>query len=415
MSDKSLSRQLAVGVLEALKRDGHILVVKGGAEALTRELETLMADHLAGIVPRLAPRAVVGEVTSTFGDEAVDEAVEAMVAALGKALMDSDHVEDVFAEDNVIQRDIFRVVRSTLLPAAPELAIEVEDDEMTAPISVRLETLGYVAATVAKRADDETLRDALERAALAAEGQLASYDPKARAALFTVQTGDPDTRLEIEEAVADELSDLVDMGLVELPTIERHVQLPREVASSERGVLRPRIDAVAAKTLNIAGCGATWEFADSRSLTVTFTPLSEQDGRDVDHHTALFTREVTGLLADTPPMSPREARSLKDGAAPSAPPPEAAPPSARPRAEATQAKADPPPSVRGSKSARSQAKSDAEPPSRQSSRGSNSAAAPSAAKATATKTAKKSASPKKTAVKSAAKKAPAKAGARKKS
>lgn len=444
MSDRSLSRQLAVGVLEALKRDGHILVVKGGSEALMRELETLMADHLARIVPRLAPRTVVGEVTSTFGDETVDEAVEAMVAELGKALMDSDHVEDVFAEDNVIQRDIFRVVRDTLLPAAPELAIDVDDEEIP-PISVRLETLGYVAATVAKRADDETLRDALERAALAAEGQLASYDPQSRQAMFTVQTGDPDTRLEIEEAVADELSDLVEMGLVELPTIERHVQLSREVPPSERAPMRPRIDAAAAKTLTIAGCGASWEFADNRSLTLTFTPLSEQDGRDVDQHTALFTREVNTLL-DNPPVSPRTLPAAKNGSvmADSAPQKagradrpaeraktEPAPRSTRGKTEPSRAKAEPArskaegpalvrskmepsaPSTRSPRSVRSaevKVEVSETPPSRRASAD----RAPSAAKPAAKKApaAKKTAA--KAAAKPAAKKAPAKSAAKKK-
>src|SRR5262249_26462172 len=188
------------------------------------------------IAPRLTPRTVVGEVTSTFGDDAADEAVEEMVGEVAEALMNSDHVEDVFAEDNVIRRDVFRIVRDALLKVTREPP--EEEEEVQGPISVRLETLGYVAATVAKRADEETLRDALERAALAAEGELASYDPGKREASFAVPSGDPDARLEIEEAVADELADLVDMGLVELPTIERKVVLPREIDAAERAALK---------------------------------------------------------------------------------------------------------------------------------------------------------------------------------
>lgn len=343
MSERTLSRQMATGIVDALKRDGHILLVKGGAEALTRELEAQMSEAMSRIAPRLQPRAVVGEVTSTFGDESVDEAVEDMVSSLAEGLMDSDHVEDVFAEDNVIKRDIFRVVRDTLLQPAAQLA--AEEEEPAGPISVRLETLGYVASTVARRADDETLRDALERAALAAEGQLEAYDAKSREATFTVQGGDPDTRLEIEEAVADELSDLVDMGLVDLPTIERRIELPREVAPAERPLLRPRIDAAAAKTLIFAGCGASWEFAGPSAVKVVFTPLSEKDGKDVDQHASLFAREVTSLIGPAPaPAAPQPAPpSRRAPAPPSArpsPAPEEAPP-AKPAAKKKPAAAAP--------------------------------------------------------------------------
>jgi hypothetical protein len=166
----SLPRRVATSVVETLKTKGHILVVKGGSEALVRELDAMMAEQLTQVSAGVAPRTVVGEVTSTFGDEAIDEAIEEMVGTLADRLMDSDHVEDVFAEDNVIRRDIFRAVRDSLLQGAGVEA-EVEEEEEAGPISVRLDTLGYVASTVAKRADSESLKDALERAALAFEGQ----------------------------------------------------------------------------------------------------------------------------------------------------------------------------------------------------------------------------------------------------
>jgi len=305
VSERNLSRRVAASVVEALKANGHILVVKGGSEALVRELDALMAEQLTQVSPGVTPRAVVGEVTSTFGDEAIDEAIEDMVGTLAKALMDSDHVEDVFAEDNVIRRDVFRVVRDTLLQISGDT--EEPEEEAAGPISVRLDTLGYVASTVAKRADDETLRDALERAALAAEGQLASYDKARREALFKMSGGDPDGRLELEEAVADELTDLVDMGLVELPSIERRFELSRELGAAERTSLKPRIDAVASRTLMRAGCAASWEFADGRALQVTLTPLSEQDARGAEQHAALFAREIDALLteAPSPPSSKR--------------------------------------------------------------------------------------------------------------
>ena len=115
MNERNLSRRLSSSVVEALKAHGHILVVKGGATALARELDDLMAPEIVTIEPRLKPVApLVGEPTSTFGDENVDQTVEDMVLKMTHALMRSDHVEDVFAEDAVIRRDIFRVVRDGL-------------------------------------------------------------------------------------------------------------------------------------------------------------------------------------------------------------------------------------------------------------------------------------------------------------
>src|SRR3954452_4254420 len=133
-----------MSVVDALKAQGHILVVKGGATALARELEELMAPRLARIAPRIEPMAIVGgEVTSTFGSESIDDEVETLVDELTSALMDSDHVEDVFAEDNVIRRDIFRTLREGLLRAPLEGVDPVEEQ-----VHIRLDTLGYVAATV---------------------------------------------------------------------------------------------------------------------------------------------------------------------------------------------------------------------------------------------------------------------------
>ncbi len=99
VNERTLSRRLATGVVEALKSHGHILVVKGGTAALARELDELMVPSLVIVEPRLGPRSpIAGEPTQPFGDEAIDSAVEDMVAKLTRALMSSDHVEDVFAE-----------------------------------------------------------------------------------------------------------------------------------------------------------------------------------------------------------------------------------------------------------------------------------------------------------------------------
>ncbi|WP_438020904.1 hypothetical protein WMF18_18375 [Sorangium sp. So ce315] len=294
MNERNLSRRLSTSIVDALKAHGHILVARGGATALARELEEKMAEVIAAITPRLDPWAVVeGEVTSTFGSDELDDQVEELVASLTSTLMESEHVEDIFTEDNVIKRDVFRVMRDALLGPRPELALE-EDG----PVQVRLDTLGYVASTVGKRAPAQVLREALARAAEAAGGKLTGYDAELREATFSVESSDPDARLELEEAVADELSGLIEAKVVALPMMERRFELQRRIEPGARGGLRQRIDAIASRMLREGGCAASWELVGDRGLRLRLTPLSEQDALEVDSHMTEFTREVAAVLGE---------------------------------------------------------------------------------------------------------------------
>ena len=314
---------LSMSVIDALKAQGHILVVKGGATALARELEEIMAPRLLRIVPRIEPLATVGgDVTSTFGSGSIDDEVEELVVELTSALMDSDHVEDVFAEDNVIRRDIFRTLRDGLLRAPLEDALPVEEQ-----VHIRLDTLGYVAATVSKLGSVAVMREALGRAAELVQAHFTAYSAEDRAATFLLEDGDPDGRLELEEAIADELTDLVEAGIVDLPTIERTIDLGRPFTPAEHRALAPRIDAAGQQTILRGGCVASWEMADARTLAVSFTPLSDQDARDVDPLLAVFAREVKAIVGEgpsasaavPPPASTKPTRTAKAKVAPPEP------------------------------------------------------------------------------------------------
>ena len=98
MSAPTLSRQLAKSIVDALKRAGHLVLAGGESEAVLRDLQVHIDPVLAKILPRIGRSPIMGEVTSTFGDEATDEAVEELVAELREALLDSDGVEDVYAD-----------------------------------------------------------------------------------------------------------------------------------------------------------------------------------------------------------------------------------------------------------------------------------------------------------------------------
>lgn len=318
MADESLSRRIASAVLSALKSGGHILIARGGIEAVVRELDLILAPALPRIVARAARGFVSGEVTSTFGDEATDEAVEEMVSEIREAVVESEHVEDVFAEDRELERFIFRVLREELLEA---WRTEDDETEERVPISVRLDTLGYVAATAARQADEATVRAALERAARQADGELEKFEPLSRTALFAMPSEDPEHRIEVEEAVAEELTGLVTGGLVVLPTVERRVALGRELAADAWRALRPRVDMVAKRLLVATGVPLSWRPEGAGIIRLSFTPLSEKDSELIDEIAAAFHKDVRGLLSrEVPP---------RDVLPPSDPPEEAPPTSAR--------------------------------------------------------------------------------------
>ena len=302
MADESLSRRIASAVLSALKSGGHILIARGGIEAVVRELDLILAPALPRIVARAARGFVSGEVTSTFGDEATDEAVEEMVSEIREAVVESEHVEDVFAEDRELERFIFRVLREELLEA---WRTEDDETEERVPISVRLDTLGYVAATAARQAD----------------GELEKFEPLSRTALFAMPSEDPEHRIEVEEAVAEELTGLVTGGLVVLPTVERRVALGRELAADAWRALRPRVDMVAKRLLVATGVPLSWRPEGAGIIRLSFTPLSEKDSELIDEIAAAFHKDVRGLLSrEVPP---------RDVLPPSDPPEEAPPTSAR--------------------------------------------------------------------------------------
>ena len=258
-----------------------------------------MEDALAPIVGLMPPPGVINnEVTSTFGDEKVDDAVEEMVEDITASLMDSDQVEDIFSEDAVIRRDVFRVVKDTLLSAE-----RAWGDSEEADVEVALGSLGYVAGKAAQRASVSMVEGALGRAAKASGAKLLQFSADTQTATFRAALATPDARLELEEAVADELSSLVDEGKVALPTIDRSISLGRSLTAEERQSSRTRIDIAATRTLLRSGCTATWELAGDDTIAVSLVPMSDQDGEAVEAHVEAFAREVAAILGRPRPAA----------------------------------------------------------------------------------------------------------------
>jgi hypothetical protein len=306
VSEQNLSRQLSTSIVDALKLRGHIVVTRGGAAALARELEDKMADDIETIAPRLDPWAMVdGEVTSTFAEGGVDDEVEVFVASLTQTVLESEHIEDIMTEDAAIRRDMLRALRGALLGTRRDLG---GDDD--GPARVRLDGLGYVAAMAARRAPPALLHEALDRAGQNIGCRLSAYDPETREATFSVSeatfsmtAADLDTRLDLEQSVADELAELVTAKRVSLPSAERRIELGPGRARLARGSLQ-RLDEIAAKALHRPGCTGAWEVDGKGALRVTITPLSEQEALDIDRRVTQLAQEINAMLDEASAKKP---------------------------------------------------------------------------------------------------------------
>lgn len=296
--DDNLARQLAHAALDALKRAGHIVLAPGGGERTVRELAQQMEPTLPKIMAKVVRSPIMGEVSSTFGDEATDEAVEELVEEMRETVLDSEGVEDVFAEDRTIERVIFLTLRDELRSRGNT---EAEEAELP-PISVRLDTLGYVAKAAARGAPAPTLREALDRAAEAVQAELETFDAAAHTAFFRPGDSDPDKRIEIEAAIEEELTDLVELGVVELPSEKRTVTLPALSSDARKGLSR-RLDDIAARVLKSALCPGTWDWANEErsAVVLSFTPLTGPDPSSIEKATAAFVAALPELESEMPP------------------------------------------------------------------------------------------------------------------
>lgn len=296
---ETLERILATGVVQALQSREHVLVAPGSGGALLDEVEEIIAPTLATITSNLSPhQAITGEITNTFGDDAADEAVESVVQNITDQLMESDNVDDIFAEDRLIRRDTFRAIQ-TILTRYTKGEIKVEEvADTTGTTLVSFEHIGYVANTVSQLAELGPLESALQQAAQTVGVTFVNIDEERTAATFSV--GDnADCRLALEEAITEELIDLVDNETVELPSIEQILQVDTAVAhhaNFAEALLRAARD-----TQQSTGCGAACNIIDAQTLLVTLTPLTAEDAAAADTHFAYFLNALEQVLAALDP------------------------------------------------------------------------------------------------------------------
>lgn len=285
MNVPNLSRRLATRIIEGLQGRGRIVVVRGGTSALVRALDDAITVFIGPVSDRFEHEL------SPDVNQHTREILSLLAGTITQALFLSEHLEDVFADRSIVEREVFDAALHAFLDAFAA--------ERARVLRVELDMLGYVAATAGRLAHEEYVTEALEHAAHSLGVKLSVYDPVSREAIFEPEDEVfPDLRLELEEAVADELCALVSQRVVNLPVLERTRPLVHHVSPAQKTRLHRTIERAADRTLRRTGCSAQWELPDDRSLRILFTPLSEQDARDVDAHVSEFATDVDTLLAD---------------------------------------------------------------------------------------------------------------------
>jgi len=188
MTNPDLSRELVRAVVEQLVAHKHLIVMPGKTSDLVAELAPL----------GVRAAALLGEHSS----QTVLDGLEETVADLAEQLLDSAHVEEVFAEDRVVRRESLRVLREGLTRAI------VDARECRPTISIELERLPqYVLVLPEKLADQPTLRAAFERAGDRAGADLTHYDEGDKRVVYELWNQEPsDERIGLQDAVAEELA-----------------------------------------------------------------------------------------------------------------------------------------------------------------------------------------------------------------
>ncbi|MCA9621196.1 MAG: hypothetical protein KC731_19375, partial [Myxococcales bacterium] len=197
-----LQRVLASSVLRALRAREHVQIAPASTDAITDEMEALIASQLEqsphlmrmseakNTIERLDPAR---HLEGGARDDA-SKAVVRMVDRITERLLESDHVDDIFADDRVLRRDAFRAIRNTLLGYIRG-ELEVDEVPTDTTFTVPLDHLGYVVAIVIRRIDDELLQEALERAAGSVGGTLVGLDTQRGIASFEHHGGAAQGRL----------------------------------------------------------------------------------------------------------------------------------------------------------------------------------------------------------------------------
>jgi hypothetical protein len=288
---RTLQRVLASGVLEALRARAHLQVAQESSDAVVDEVEAIIAPALSTIRPKVGEHRTLGEADTRA-------AVESIVDRITQRLMESDHIDDIFADDRVIRRDAFRAIRDILLGYIRG-ELEVDEEVDTGAFEVRLDGLGYLVATASRRLDESLLVEALDRAGAATGANLSEYDPARNTATFARVGGAEAGRLALEEAITEELSGLVDADVVALPGMQQVLEVARG------SVDQPGFDAAVERAISRiqrqVGCAASCAIIDERTLVACLTPLSDDTAERAEEYfgrfVALLEEELSALEA----------------------------------------------------------------------------------------------------------------------
>ncbi|MSP25570.1 MAG: hypothetical protein EXR75_10470 [Myxococcales bacterium] len=287
---RPLARVIATSILDALRARQCVRVAVGSATALALELEV----PLATVLPRVVPYLLAG--IEADGDPSADrhghEAISELVDGVAESLARSSHIDDIFAGDVALRRELSRAIRQLLdRYIAGKLDVEVEEDDgCTGRVSLGLDGLGYVAAQTARTAKDAVVRGALVRAGRKAGAVLYHFDAARRRASFRPLSGQA-PMLALEEAVQLSLRALVDEGKVSLPCVEQRVEL--RVGVPRSGALRERLSVTCDSFARRNRCLVRCEPLDARAFRVRLAPLSS----DVAARAHVYMSALLGDLA----------------------------------------------------------------------------------------------------------------------
>ncbi|MEM1029876.1 MAG: hypothetical protein AAF928_18215 [Myxococcota bacterium] len=298
---ENLEHVLADGVIEALRARDHIAFSPEAEDALNDELVLLITPSVAMMGDHLeAERAQESRAVAqgSLGHGHTEEAVVELAEHITDRLLQSDHVEDVFAADRMIRRDVLRALRTQLLAYLRGEVVLASHRTILERFEVTLAELGYVVRGVCERADPSTIHHSLVVAANVCGGRLCSLEISMGVAIFELPGGAEAGRLALEEAITGEMMGLVRAGVVPLPSIEQLLEISPDVPGLSG--FRDAIARAELRTRHTTGCEATCRLLDETTVLVSVIPLSKEAAAEAHDHFSRFLELLEEALDGLP-------------------------------------------------------------------------------------------------------------------
>ncbi|HHH12002.1 MAG TPA: hypothetical protein ENK23_08020 [Sorangium sp.] len=341
--DRSLSSVMAEVAIDAIVQREHALLSGAQSAAIQLELEAAIRSASAGLMliasarqhhrnhdhrrdrhhppHNPSPAAATADTDGTdLTHKAVTASCERIAVTIVRLLHHSDHVEDIYASDVDIRRDVAAALARCFDDhvGQPQRGTSLRGRE----VRVQLHEVGTTGAYLARALHASACRQLLSEAAARAGATLVRFQPQMQSAVFLFSDPTRGNAIAIEDAIVATLLCWVQADKIKLPHVEQLLHWPH-------GQLRaPAMAAALSRARDRVrqhhGCLAHTTILNQHTLRVRLVPLSQAAADNLDSHYDMLLESIQAGLAAVFPASSKKAPPVGAAASPRRRPPSSA-------------------------------------------------------------------------------------------